>query len=229
MQLLFTNHFSLITYQVATFDDLPSARPRKPAPARDAPTAPKPSRPAFEFNSPEDTPKRVKLQKTEGGFVVTAPLANVPIGTLFGIVGVACIVLILSANAQEKIPTTWVPVMSSIAAGMFICGAAFSFSKAVLTLDGEWIRFQRKFIGIILGKRISMTNLKRLSITREQVMVGISGEESERPSTIRRPQIRIETTDDNWEFGKNLKDAHQQYFRYLIEYHYRQWKAKKPQ
>ena len=186
-----------------------------------------PKRKAIRFNGPEDAPVGVKFQKLADGYAAEAPLRDVATGLVMILAGLGSTILMLSTIANEDISPIFIPIMGGLAGLFFLVSTLYLFPRAKLSLDGEWLTYKVSLFGIRRTKRISLTQLKRLFLTKEQIMIGSIGYPIER---VRRfPKIGIETADRRWEFGKNLKDAHQQYFRVLIEYHYRQWKAKKPQ
>jgi hypothetical protein len=186
-----------------------------------------PKRKAMHFNGPDDAPLGVKFHKLADGYTAEAPLRDVGTGMVVFLAGFGSTILMLSSIANENISPVFIPIMGSLAALFFLVSTLYFFPRAKLSLDGEWLTYKVSLFGIRRTKRISLTQLKRLSLTKEQNMIGSIGFPIDR--TRRFPQIRIETADRRWEFGKKLKDAHQQYFRYLIEYHYRQWKGKKAQ
>lgn len=186
-----------------------------------------PKRKAIHFNGPEDVPVGVKFQKLTDGYAAEAPLRDMATGLVVCLGGFGSTILMLSAIGNQNISSIFIPIMGSLAAMFFLVSTLYFFPRAKLSLDGEWLTYKVSLFGIRRTKRISLTQLKRPFITKEQNMIGSIGFPIQRVRKF--PKIGIETADRRWEFGKNLKDAHQQYFRYLIEYHYRQWKSKSAQ
>lgn len=175
---------------------------------------------ATQFRSPADAPVGVSHTKTPNGFTAKMPVAEYAIGVIFLMITLALMGLIA------------IPIqLYSDAVGsaiMIVCGliiglvaSYFFFGEIELSIAGNELRYKRGLFGIGHVVRIPWKMIKRLSVTRE---VQSYDWDTESTFIAKPPKIRVETANRRWEFGGYLPAATRQYFRYLIEQHFQEWK-----
>jgi hypothetical protein len=200
---------------MSNFDNLPSARPRKPAPARDAPTAPKPSRPAFEFNSPEDTPKGVKYRKTAEGFVASAPTFTWMMSILMGLSTLGIGYILWRSAYLDGTPSSfwifWAVVMSVL----LIFFLYFAFGRVRVSTNARKLVISKTIFGIGFPRRFDLLKIERMRIKNRVGVRGL-GWGAAGMAEVKDQVCEIETDKEIRIFGAHLESKHLYYMRYLV-------------
>lgn len=200
---------------MATFDDLPSARPRKPAPARDAPTAPKPSRPAFEFNSPEDTPRGVKYRKTAEGFVASAPAFTLIMSVLMGLTTLGLGYILWRSSSLDGTQPSFFIFLGTVNVFFLIFFLYFAFGRIRVVTKGRKLVISKTIFGIGFPRIFDLMKIERMKIKNRGGVRGL-GWGAVGMAEVKDQVCEIETDKEIRIFGAHLQSKHLYYMRYLI-------------
>lgn len=213
---------------MSNFDNLPSARPRKPAPARDAPTAPKPSRPAFEFNSPEDTPKGVKYRKTAEGFVASAPVFTLIMSVLMGMSTLGLSYLLYKAISRGVGPASFFVVIGLVDTVFLLFFLYFTFGRIQVAAVQGKLLISKTIFGVGFPRSFDLLKIEQLKIKNRAGFRGLgfgpgqsvkdrrSGFSYFFKSEVKDQVCEIETDKEIRIFGAHLQSKHLYYMRYLV-------------
>lgn len=200
---------------MANFDDLPSVRARKPVPARDAPTPAKPTRPAFEFSSPEDTPKGVRYRKTADGFVASAPASTLIMALLLGLSTFGLGYVLWRASAMDGVQPSFFLAIGVVDTVFLLFFLYFAFGRIRVAAVKDKLVITKTVFGIGFPRRFNLLKIERMKIKSRSGVRGL-GWGGTGMAEVKDQVCEIETDKEIRLFGAHLQQKHLYYVRYLV-------------
>lgn len=198
---------------MSNFDNLPQARPRQKSTRTDAPTAGKPTKPAYEFNRPEDTPNGASYRKTAQGFVASAPTGTWLMGLLTAAITFGLGSMLWTTRNMENVPMSFYIVVSMVSVIFFVLMLYFIIGRIKVQVKGDQLTISKQVLGIGFPRNFRLSKIQRMRIKSRSGQRALGWFAA---SDVKDQVCEIETDKEIRLFGAHLRPQHLYYLRYLV-------------
>jgi hypothetical protein len=205
---------------MSSFDNLPTARPKKKAPP--ATGAARPSKAAYEFDGPDDIPEGVDYRKTTTGFVASAPSSTWLMACLTGGLSLLLGSFVWRSWGRYEVSSSFFAIIGTISALFFIGFLYFAIGKIRVTAKGNNLYIAKTVFGIGIPRRFHLLKIERMPIRNRSGERALGWVAS---STVKDTICEIETDTRISTFGSHLHSKHLYYLRYLVIHRIREIKG----
>ncbi|MFN8397009.1 MAG: hypothetical protein U0176_20455 [Bacteroidia bacterium] len=198
---------------MSNFDNLPEARPRQKSTRTNAPAAAKPSRPAYEFQRPEDTPSGAAYRKTANGFIASAPAGTWLMGLLTSLITFGLGAMIWNTKSGWDVPMSFFIVVGGLTVIFFVLALYFIIGRVKVSVNGDRLTISKTVLGVGLPRNFRLSKIQRMRIKSRSGQRALGWFAA---SEVKDQVCEIETDREIRIFGAHLRAEHLYYLRYLV-------------